>query len=140
VTGEADDGRFVDPVAVFARTVALTGCAWWNGTLYVGAYNDGEVRSIDPHTGAIGDVWSFPAGVTDVQVGPDGRLYVATSSAIWRIDASTPPSPTPFANPSAPGRARTWIAIGAAIVLAAALAWRLRAGRALRPDASPPDA
>ncbi|MGZ4132710.1 MAG: PQQ-dependent sugar dehydrogenase, partial [Actinomycetota bacterium] len=51
VTGDSG-GRFQDPVAVFHDTVALTGCAWWRGGLYVGSYNDGLVRRIDTATGA----------------------------------------------------------------------------------------
>jgi glucose/arabinose dehydrogenase len=43
VTGVAGRAGFVDPIVDCPRTVALTGCATWNGGLYVGSFNDGLV-------------------------------------------------------------------------------------------------
>lgn len=126
VTGADGDGRYVDPVAVFPRPVALTGCAWWDGDLFVGSYIDGAIRRIDPVTGERFQVGAFGDGVTDLQVGPDGALYVATSSAIWRLRPGEAPPTMPA---PADGRDRGWIAIAAAVVIAAALVVRWRAGR-----------
>ena len=131
VTGRAGDERFTDPVAVFHRTVALTGCTWWNGVFYVGSYKDGRIRTIDPVTGAWKDFARFPMGVTDLQVGTDGALYVATTDSIWRLDPGDLPPGNIDEFPPVPSRARRWIELSAAVVLALGLAWRIRAGRRL---------
>jgi glucose/arabinose dehydrogenase len=89
VTGVGHDARFVDPVVVFPRTVALTGCAAWNGGLYVGSFNDGLVRAIDPGTGSAEIAARLSSGVTDLAVGPDGRLYVATADGISTLGTAT---------------------------------------------------
>jgi len=154
VTGRAGDERFVDPVAVFDPPIALTGCAIVGSDLWFGSY-DGRLWRMRVPAGA-GDepveVASFPAGVTDVVLGPDGLLYVATVDAIWTIDPdrdATTASPAPTesaASVSAPGQAidppegnrwQPWIAAAAIVVLAGALVARLIAGRRLR--ARPPD-
>lgn len=149
VTGNSG-GRFDDPVAVFPTTVALTGCAWWHGELLVGSWNDGRVRRIDAETGAAAEVFAFPAGVTDVLVGRDGALYVATADAIWRLGPSGSPvapttsgslGPAPMPTPADTGDRRVgWVALVAAVVLAAGLVARVAAGRALRSaeDDAPP--
>jgi quinoprotein glucose dehydrogenase len=133
VTGDSG-GRFADPVTVFPDPPALTGCAWWRGDLLVGAWNDGLVRTIDPATGEVFETFAFPAGVTDLQVGPDDALYVATADAIWRVDAPGDDSlgPAPIAPQPESSDPRGWIAVAAAVVLAVALIARLAAGRRLR--------
>jgi glucose/arabinose dehydrogenase len=141
VTGDSG-GRFADPVAVFPTTVALTGCAWWQGELLVGAWNDGRVRRIDTETGETSEEFAFPAGVTDILVGRDGALYVATADAIWRLGlpgspvaptASTSLGPDPMPPADDTGDRRIgWVALVAAVVLAAGLVARVAAGRALR--------
>lgn len=132
--GVAGDARFIDPVAVIAEPPALTGCAWWDGSLFVGSYNDGQVRRVDRATGAAEVFARFGAGVTDLQVGPDGRLYVATANAIWRLapgtDATEGPGPAIDSGGGVP--ARTWIALVAAAILLGALVVRVAAGRRLR--------
>lgn len=133
VTGDSG-GRFEDPLTTFEETVAITGCAWWRGDLYVGSYKDGVVRRIGPD-GKREDVSTMPAGITDLQVGPDGRLYVATSVAILALGepvaGRTPPAT------AAPGRGiggaiGGWLAVVAVVVIAGALLLRLRAGRSVR--------
>lgn len=129
VTGAAGRAGMTDPIAVFARPVALTGCAVWHGELLVGAFNDGLVRRIDAQTGEAATVASFPDGVTDLQVGPDDRLYVATATGIWTL----PPggvAPSPDAAPQ--GTGVPWVPVVAAIVIVAGLLLRVVAGRKLR--------
>ena len=77
------------------------------------------------------------AGVTDLEVGPDGDLYVATSDAIWRFTGTPGATVTvaPSGDSSGGGGNRP-IAIVAGIVLAAGLAARFIAGRRLRRDVS----
>lgn len=131
VTGDSG-GRFRDPVAVFHDTVALTGCAWWRGHLFVGSYNDGLVRRIDTTTGEATPVARFPSGVIDLEVGPDGDLYVAAADGIYRLD---PAASTASIAPSATGNgasARTWIAVLAVVALAFGLGLRAWGGRQLR--------
>ena len=133
VLGTDGDGQFVDPVAVLESPVALTGCAWWDGELYVGSFNDGRVRHVDVATGKMEVFARFGAGVTDLQVGPDGLLYVATADAIWRIPPGTEATDGPGAEIDGTEiPARTWIALGAAAVLAVALVVRIVAGRRSR--------
>lgn len=143
VTGDSG-GRFADPVVVFPDTVALTGCAWWQGALLVGSWNDGRIRRIDTTRGTATELFGFPTGVTDVLVGPDDALYVATADAIWRIGAAPPVNPTPAPTPASvgpdpmpsprdDGSERTgWIALVAAVILAGGLVARFAAGRTLR--------
>jgi glucose/arabinose dehydrogenase len=156
VTGDSG-GRFDDPVVIFPSPEALTGCAVWRGELWFGAANTGALyrmptdrRGVPPR-----EVTSFGAGVIDVAVGPDDALYVATTSAIHRLvdDAASPspderPSATPaHATPTATAgpvvmperdgdddRPPAAVPIVAAVIIAAALAMRFRAGRAIRRD------
>ncbi len=68
--------------------IVPTGCAVWQDDLYFGAYGTGLLYRLslpaaaDAHADVVGDLG---AGVTDLQVGPDGDLYVATSDAIWKL-------------------------------------------------------
>lgn len=91
VTGFAPDDGFEPPLSVFPDTIALTGCVVWRGDLYVGAFLTGAVYRISSE-GTAERVASFPAGVTDLQVGPDDRLYVATAEAIHALGRIAEPS------------------------------------------------
>jgi glucose/arabinose dehydrogenase len=149
VTGRAGDDAFVDPIAVFPDTVALTGCAIVDGVVYAGAYNDGVVyaRSTDDRSdGSMRPYASLGAGITDVVAGPDGRLYVATSDAIWTVapasaGATLAPAPASESVPTTvgpggdgDGSARPWIAAIALAVIAIGLGLRFAAGRRLRAE------
>ena len=155
VTGDSG-GRFDDPVAIFPSPEALTGCAVWRGDLWFGAANTGVVyrMPIDRRGVAPRAVAAFDAGVIDVTVGPDDALYVATTSAIHRLvddevsaspSRAGPASPTPsVASPTSgpvvmperddDDRPSAAVPIVAAVIIAAALAMRVRAGRAFRRD------
>ncbi len=156
VTGRSGDERFVDPVAVFPDTVALTGCAIVGGMLYAGAYNDGVLYALPTRErtrGAMRPFASLGRGITDVAAAPDGRLYVATSDAILTVEpegaGATVGPASPTGTPSADGTSvpangdgggdggggRPWIAAIAAVVLAIGLGLRFTAGRRLRTDA-----
>jgi glucose/arabinose dehydrogenase len=157
VTGDSG-GRFADPIAIFPSPEALTGCAVWRGDLWFGAASTGVVyrMPLDRPGAAPTEAQTFGAPVIDLVVGPDEELYIATADAIWRLVDDTPPPepppPTPTIAPptTAEGPSPTRepvvmpardddgippaVPIAAAVVLAAALAVRLRAGRALRRD------
>lgn len=141
--GPGGEPAFIDPVLDFPDVIVPTGCAVWRGDLYFGAYGTGLLYrlALPPASGVQAVVVTdIGAGVTDLEVGPDGDLYVATSDAIWRFDASVTTEstgtvePTPGDSPG--GTSNTAIVIVAGIVLAAGLAARIIAGRKLRRDVS----
>jgi quinoprotein glucose dehydrogenase len=135
---------YVDPVVDYHDIIVPTGCAVWNGDLYVGSYATGLLHRISlPATpGHARDdvVANLHAPVTDVEVGPDGHLYVATTDAIYRIrsEAATMSPiavPSPITPPPADdgGRGtRLLLATAAAIAAGVGLAMRFAAGRRLR--------
>lgn len=152
VTGDAGGEGLTSPVVVFADTIAVTGCALVGGDLFFGSF-DGRLWRLpaDQHdTGAVEAVATLPDGITDVVLGPDGSLYIATSTGIWTMgpraggdavasaSATSPASGATVAAPAADAeggsgsRIRAVIAIGAMVVLGVGLGLRLSAGRRLR--------
>jgi len=141
--GPGGEPRFIDPVLDFPEVIVPTGCAVWQGDLYFGAYGTGLLYRLslpsaaDPEADVVGDLG---AGVTDLQVGPDGDLYVATSDAIWTLagTGSAEPTTSPSPSPTAPaadtsgGGWKTVIAIVAGIAVAVGLTARFVAGWRLR--------
>ncbi len=93
--------QFVPPLLVFDPVIVVTGCAFFDrvladgdqapqrGTqLVFGDFHGDLHRALVDASGAIsseGVVRHFAAGITDLEVGPDGDLYVATSSSILRL-------------------------------------------------------
>ena len=84
VTGDADRPEFVDPAYVFPTNLpALTQATFHAGALFFGGWNSGAVfRAIltDDRRGiaSVQAVHTFPGrGVTDVEGGPDGRVYAS---------------------------------------------------------------
>jgi quinoprotein glucose dehydrogenase len=141
---------YVDPVVDYHDTIVPTGCAIWNGDLYVGSYGTGLLHRISlPATpGHAQDdvVANLRAPVTDVEAGPDGHLYVATTDAIYRIrgdaEAMSPipvPSPVPPPPGGDGGAVTRLLAIAAAIALGLGLAMRFAAGHRLRRDLAAAD-
>ncbi|MEP6476346.1 MAG: PQQ-dependent sugar dehydrogenase [Actinomycetota bacterium] len=138
----------VDPVVDYRTVIVPTGCAVSQSSLFVGSYATGLLHRIalPAVAGAVVDdvVARFDHGITDVQVGPDDSLYVATSNAIWRIagDATSmsPISvPSTSAAPTLPGLAEDegsltvrLLAAAAAVAAAFGLAMRSAAGRRIR--------
>jgi glucose/arabinose dehydrogenase len=155
VTGRNGGDELVRPVVVFRDTIALTGCAVVEGSLYFGAF-DGELFRLPAGAGETGRatrIATFPTGVTDVVLGPDGRLYVATSDAIWTLEPARATQVSPSiavrtstaaasAPPAASGNGGSgippWVTIVAALAVAGGLALRLVAGRRLRRDRGGP--
>jgi glucose/arabinose dehydrogenase len=144
----------VDPVVDYAAVIVPTGCAVWEGDLFVGSYGTGLLHRIalpaEPGRAVDDVVARFDHGITDVAAGPDGHLYVATSDAIWRIEGeaasmSPIPIPSPSVAPGAPGSdgggsvTTRLIAAAAAVAAAAGLVLRFAAGRRLRRELRAPD-
>ena len=131
VTGRADDQRFVDPVAVFGEPVAVTGCAVLDGAVWLGSF-DGRVWRLRVPARPF-EVARFASGVTDVALGPDGLLYVATTDAIATIDPSTLDTPATGDDAASTGDGwRGWATAAGGVALAGALVVRFLAGRRLR--------
>lgn len=100
VTGKARDARFVDPVAVYSKSIAPTQAIFYTGELFpeirdafvFGAYNTREVRAIkfaDPDFDTVAAdnvVLKFDERVIGVAQAPDGSFYVIGSNTIKRID------------------------------------------------------
>jgi len=137
VMGAGGPEGTIDPVVDHVQEIAPTGCAVWHGDLYYGSYLDGAIRRLDlppgPSPGPVA-VALIHEPVYDLAVGPDDRLYVSSSSGIWRFD--TPPSGTVSVPPPARAPGSTpwwgWLAAGAGAVLAGALVLRIREGRVAR--------
>ena len=151
VTGRSNDDAFVQPVVVFPDTIALTGCTVVDGDLYFGSF-DGRLWRLPANqqdTGNVEEVARLDAGVTDVILGPDGLLYIATNDAILRMaplaagaaspsstvsPTSVSPSTSVAAADDADGDStvRTWITVAALGALAVGLGLRFAAGRRMR--------
>jgi glucose/arabinose dehydrogenase len=135
-----DPSRFVDPVVDHPRVIVPTGCAIWDGDLYYGAF-DGAIRRVAlPASAPARDevVATVGAGITDLSVGPDGALYVATTAGIDRF-AAPPHGPVapPPATRATPSRSGSIGAVALAVAAVSAAALVLLRRRRLR---SPPDA
>jgi aldose sugar dehydrogenase len=147
--GPGGGSGLTDPVLDFPREIVPTGCAVWNGALYFGSFAYGQLHRLPlPPTPAPDQVVrEFPEGITDVETGPDGGLYVSTVSTIYRLAGDGTPIPTistsqgppPVAGPSDSGGGRApLLAIVAAVALVIGLAMRVEAGRRLRRESRGP--
>jgi len=123
VMGPGGDDSFVQPLLDFPKVIVPTGCAVWKGDLYLGDMN-GNVRRASLGEGPYGGdiVGTLPSGVTDLQVGLDGSLYIATTTEIvsWRSPPGTAPEGTPAPAMTASNHFETyaaWAAGAFALVL-----------------------
>lgn len=100
VQGPSDDPRFVPPLVSYTPAIAPTGLAVYTGDAlganatgraHFGAWNGGALRRLDGD--ADGGTGSFTGPVVletgdrifDVVDGPDGSLYLSTTTAILRV-------------------------------------------------------
>jgi glucose/arabinose dehydrogenase len=141
VMGDGGPEGTIDPVVDHVQQIAPTGCAVWHGELYYGSYLDGAIRRLDLPPGPSPQpvaVALINEPVYDLVVGHDDRLYVSSSSGIWRFDA--PPSGTVSVPPPhrVPRSTPWWgrVAVAVAVVLAIALALRIRGWRVGASDRS----
>lgn len=119
VLGDTGDPRFEDPLLDFPEIIIPTGCAVYTGdhlgprsggALFFGDFQGRlhrvELTSDRAGVTAHGTFLDGLPGITDVQMGPDGRLYLATRESIVRlprrIPARSTPSPAETTAPSPP--------------------------------------
>ena len=96
----AGTGRFVRPLATFRQSISPTGIVFYNkeliqslqDKLVFGDYNNGNLYTLDPRKTNEKPkiVATFDEGITAIAVAPDGALYIATESAIERVDKIEP--------------------------------------------------
>ncbi|HEX9823169.1 MAG TPA: PQQ-dependent sugar dehydrogenase [Actinomycetota bacterium] len=159
VSGPGGAPEFIDPTLDFPETIVPTGCAVypfrWLGARSTGALFFGDFTGtlhraeLSLHGAVVERETSYLTGlpgITDVVVGPDERLYVATERSILRLPAelvAPSPKPMPTAGPTSPappnplptvpsgeaGGTANWIpwALAAAILVGGALLLRRRA-------------
>jgi hypothetical protein len=79
--------KYIDPQLVFPQVIVPTGCAVVGRFLYFGDFHgDLHRASIDgSELGEQAVVEHLPSGITDVLLGPNGELYIATTGSIVRI-------------------------------------------------------
>ena len=136
VSGPGGAPGFVDPTWDFPEIIAPTGCAVEGDTLWFGDFRGDLHRSaLDGVPGNEEVVATFPAGITDVMVGPGGELYVATTDSIMVLsEAPVDPviaSPAVGATEDSGGSNAPWIAavVAAVVVLIGGLWFRSIARR-----------
>lgn len=102
VRGIANTPPYIDPIRVYTPVIAPTNAAFYTGSLLPQSTNDlvfGDWNThrlhdlrLDPTTGAtvVNEtiLATAPAGILDVEMGPDGQLWVTTPSTIYRLVAS----------------------------------------------------
>ncbi len=138
-SGTSGPSDFTDPTLVFRDIIVPTGCAFFDDAISSGAVRPepgGQMVFGDFH----GDLHSMllqppemhqaqratteaslPGGITDVEVGPDGNLYVSTSDSIVRIQGAhgipfTPAGPSPTATSGGGG-----LGVGSIVLIVAAI-------------------
>jgi glucose/arabinose dehydrogenase len=97
--GPGGGDRFVTPVLAFKSIIVPTGCVFAGGALYFGDFHADlhqvTLQPPDRHNATgVTTVARTATGITDLQVGPDGMLYVATSDAILRGPVPAAPQPS----------------------------------------------
>lgn len=120
-SGPGDDPELIDPTLDFPETIVPTGCAVypfrWLGARSVGSLFFGDFAGtlhrgeLSLHGAVVERESPFLTdlpGITDVVVGPDERLYLATESSILRVPSElVEPSPKPGPTPGPTGASPT---------------------------------
>src|SRR5206468_998417 len=96
--------RFQKPVLAFETIIVPTGCAFAGGALFFGDFHgDLHVVTLEgdrTRASSIDTAAHFDEGITDLEVGPDGLLYVSTAGSIERLSVGPVPTPS-FSSPPA---------------------------------------
>jgi glucose/arabinose dehydrogenase len=85
--GVGGEPTYIDPQLVFPQVIVPTGCAVAGRFLYFGDFH-GDLHRVSIDGSQLGEqvvIDHLPSGITDVQLGPDGELWVATGGGIERI-------------------------------------------------------
>ena len=141
-SGTSGPSDFTDPTLVFRDIIVPTGCAFFDDAISSGAvqpepggqmvFGDfhGDLHSLllqppEMHNAQrVTTEASLPDGITDVEVGPDGNLYVSTSDSIVRIRGAhgipfTPAGPSPTATSG--GGEGGGLGVGSIVLIVAAI-------------------
>jgi glucose/arabinose dehydrogenase len=91
--------KFEEPVLAFRAVIVVTGCAFAGNVLFFGDFHqDLHVATLEQpqqhNVTSERTVAHLPAGITDLEVGPDGLLYVATGVDIERAAIGSIPAPS----------------------------------------------
>lgn len=151
VSGGGGEPEFIDPQFDFPQIIVPTGCAFYTAplldresqdALFFGDFNGQlhRVRLTEDRLEVTRHevVLTGLPGITDVQLGPDGRLYVATAESIVRLPGEipapdTPPGPMPTrglpASSTDASPVAWFIGIGAVLLAGIALLLFLRRRR-----------
>jgi len=140
VRGKANNPSYVDPLIVYTPVIAPTNAAFytgsdlpaWQGDLFFGDWNTRRLHALalqPPDGTSVANetiLATAPAGILDVEMGRDGRMWFTTSSAIYRLV------------PAAPAAAMTSVLIGSSALLAAAAGLLPRDARPILPSSRKP--
>ncbi len=104
--GPGGEPRFIDPALDFPGIIVITGCAVVGPDLWLGDFH-GDLHSARIEGDRLVDeqLVAHTGGITDVQLGPDGKLYLSTDTGIVRLAepvASSPSTAAPGATTPGP--------------------------------------
>jgi len=100
ITGDGNLPGFIDPIVTYSGVIAPTGVGFYTGSadptrrdsLLLGDWNRGVLQRIelappayDAAVRAEGLAGFGAGGILDLEMGPDGHVYVSTPSAIHRV-------------------------------------------------------
>jgi aldose sugar dehydrogenase len=94
--GPGGEPGFIDPALDFPGVIVITGCAVVGPDLWFGDFHgDLHTARIDGDRLVDEQLVAHTGGITDLQLGPDGKLYLSTDSGIIRLAAAVASSPSP---------------------------------------------
>ena len=91
VVGYTNDPRYIGPIYTYTPVITPTQCAFYDGNLYFGSYNEGSVHklTISQDGGkVIADDIVYqgkPFGIVGVFIDPNNEFYVATENKILKV-------------------------------------------------------
>lgn len=93
VTGFSDNESFTNPLTTYSPPITPTQNCFWQGELYFGSYNDGQIRRLKLRAPEFEEIekeeivyQGRPFGIIGVFISPEGEFYVATPNSISRFE------------------------------------------------------
>ncbi len=104
VRGKANSPSYIDPLIAYTPSIAPTNAAFYTGTdfpasrgdLFFGDWNTGRLHALALQppfgTAVVSEtiMGTAPAGILEVEMGPDGKVWLTTSSTIYRVVPAEP--------------------------------------------------